>query len=325
MSANLATKLDGSYAFVSAKEPAWHGLGTVLENAFTADVALKQGGLDFTVVKIQNQLETGLKIPDSFSLVRHDRIDNTNGILGSCGKQYHIVQNEDLFSFFDFLVEDNQAIYQTAGALGNGERVWILARLPQDIVIGNQDVVNQYILITNAHTGKHSAIAMVTPVRVVCNNTLNMALKGKTNTITIRHFKNAQQKLQEAHKLLGFTTKYYSELSTTYNKMQQKKVTDSDVMRWVKKVLNAPANSEISTKRLNQVQSVMSLYENGEGAQWSRGTLWGFVNAVTEYADFEKVVRGDETDKSKRLNSVWFGTGADLKQKAFNLALTQIN
>ena len=66
----------------------------------------------------------------------------------------------------------------------------------------------------------------------------------------------------------------------------------------------------------------MDLYESGEGAQFSRGTLWGFVNAVTEYADFEKVVRGD--DKSKRLNSIWFGTGADLKQKAFNLALTQI-
>lgn len=324
MSANIATKLDGSYAFVSAKESAWHGLGTVLENAFTADVALKQGGLNFDVVKIQNQLETGLRIPDSFSLVRADRIDNANGILGNCGKQYHIVQNEDLFSFFDFLVEDNQAIYQTAGALGNGERVWILARLPQDIVIGQYDAINQYILVTNAHTGKHSAVAMVTPVRVVCNNTLNMALKGKSNAVTIRHFKNAEQKLQEAHKLLGFTTKYYSELSTIYNKMQQKKVSDSDVMRWVKKVLNAPATNEISTKKLNQVQSVMNLYESGEGAQWTRGTLWGFVNAVTEYADFEKVVRGDETDKSKRLNSVWFGTGADLKQKAFNLALTQL-
>ncbi len=322
MSANIATKLDGSYAFVSAKEPAWHGLGKVLSDAFTADVALKQGGLDFDVVKIQNQLETGLTIPDSFSLVRADRVDNANGILGNCSKQYHIVQNEDLFSFFDFLVEDNQAIYQTAGALGNGERVWILARLPQDIVVGNQDAVNQYILITNAHTGKHSAVAMVTPVRVVCNNTLNMALKGKSNFVTIRHFKNATEKLQEAHKLLGFTTKYYDELSATYNKMQKKVVSDSDVTRWVKKVLGAPTQKEISTKKLNHVQSIMDLYESGEGAQFSRGTLWGFVNAVTEYADFEKVVRGD--DKSKRLNSIWFGTGADLKQKAFNLALTQI-
>lgn len=324
MSANLATKLDGSYAFVSAKEPAWHGLGKVLKDAFTADVALKQGGLDFTVVKIQNQLETGLKIPDSFSLVRHDRVDNANGILGSCGKQYHIVQNEDLFSFFDFLVEDNHAIYQTAGALGNGERVWILARLPKDIVVGNDDVVNQYILVTNAHTGKHSALAMVTPVRVVCNNTLNMALKGKSNFVTIRHFKNATEKLQEAHKLLGFTTKYYDELSTTYNKMQKKVVSDSDVTRWVKKVLGTPSQDKISTKKLNHVQSIMNLYESGEGAQFSRGTLWGFVNAVTEYADFEKVVRGDESNKSKRLNSIWFGTGADLKQKAFNLALAQL-
>lgn len=324
MSANIATKLDGSYAFVSAKEPAWHGLGKVLKDAFTADVALKQGGLDFDVIKIQNQLETGLVIPDSFSLMRTDRIDNANGILGSCGKQYHIVQNEDLFSFFDFLVEDNHAIYQTAGALGNGERVWILARLPKDIVVGNDDVVNQYILVTNAHTGKHSALAMVTPVRVVCNNTLNMALKGKSNYVTIRHFKNATQKLQEAHKLLGFTTKYYDELSTTYNKMQKKVVSDSDVTRWVKQVLGAPSKKDISTKKLNHVQSIMNLYESGEGAQFSRGTLWGFVNAVTEYADFEKVVRGDENNKSKRLNSVWFGTGADLKQKAFNLALAQL-
>lgn len=322
MSANIATKLDGSYAFVSAKEPAWHRLGKVLDDAFTAEVALKQGGLDFDVVKIQNQLETGLRIPDSFSLVRADKIDNASGILGTCGKQYHIVQNDDLFSFFDFLVEDNQAIYETAGVLGKGERVWILARLPQDIVIGKYDAVNQYILITNAHTGKHSAVAMVTPVRVVCNNTLNVALKGKSNRIAIRHFKNAQEKLQQAHKLLGFTTKYYDELSTTYNKMQLKKVSDSDVTRWVKKILDAPSKKEISTKKLNQVQNIMDLYESGEGANWTRGTLWGFVNAVTEYADFDKVVRGD--DDSKRQFSNWFGTGADLKQKAFNLALTQI-
>lgn len=324
MSHNLAKKENGEYAFVSAKETAWHNLGTVVDHCLTAKECLDESGLNFDVVKIQNQLETGLTIPDSYSLVRGDRIDNANGILGSCGKQYHIVQNEDLFSFFDFLVEDNHAIYETAGALGNGERVWILARLPQDIIVGKYDALKSYILLTNAHTGKHSAIAMISNVRVVCNNTLNMALKGKSNFVTIRHFKNATQKLQEAHKLLGFTTKYYDELSATYNKMQKKAVSDSDVTRWVKKILGTPSQDKISTKKLNHVQSIMNLYESGEGAQFSRGTLWGFVNAVTEYADFEKVVRGDDVDKSKRLNSVWFGTGADLKQKAFNLALTQI-
>lgn len=326
MSANLATKQNGEYAFVSARVPAWHQSGTILNDAFTSKEALEQGGLDFEVMKIANQLETGIKIPDSFSLVRIDRANNEDGsgILGMCAKNYHIVQNEDLFSFFDFLVNEKQAIYETAGALGNGEKVWILARLPQDIVVGKYDAIKQYILITNAHTGKHSAVAMLTPVRVVCNNTLNMALRGKSNMVKIRHFRNATQKLQEAHKILGFSTKYYSELSATYNKMHQRKITDSEVTRWVNKILDVKKDEEISTKKQNQLNDILMHYNTGEGSDISKGTLWGLVNAFTEYADHSKVVRGD-ADKSKRLNSIWFGTGASLKQKVFDFALTQIN
>jgi len=322
MAHNLALREDGQYAFVSAKEPAWHTLGTILTEAFTSEVALKQGGLDFDVIKLKNKMENDVFIPDSFSLVRTDRANDEkgSGILGICGKDYHIVQNSDLFSVFDFLVKEDQAIYETAGVLGKGERVWILARLPKDIVIGDYDAINQYILITNAHTGKNSAVVMVTPIRVVCNNTLNMALHGKSNMIKIKHFKNAEQKLQEAHKVLGFSTKYYDELSVTYNKMQNKKVTDTEVSNWVKKILDVETEGKQSTKKTNNVDEIMNLYQNGEGSQWTKGTLWGFVNAVTEYADFEKVVRGDDSRSSKRLNSIWFGTGAKLKQDAFDLA-----
>lgn len=326
MAHNLAIKENGEYAFVSAKEKAWHTLGTVLTEAFTSEVALKQGGLDFDVIKLKNKMENDVFIPDSFSLVRTDRANDEkgSGILGICGKDYHIVQNSDLFSVFDFLVKEDQAIYETAGVLGKGERVWILARLPQDIVIGDYDAINQYILITNAHTGKNSAVVMVTPIRVVCNNTLNMALHGKSNMIKIKHFKNAEQKLQEAHKVLGFSTKYYDELSVTYNKMQNKKVTDTEVSNWVKKILNVETEGKQSTKKTNNVDEIMNLYQTGEGSQWTKGTLFGFINAVAEYADFEKVVRGDDNKSSKRLNSIWFGTGAKLKQDAFDLALNII-
>lgn len=322
MSHNLAIKKNGEYAFVSAKVEPWHHLGKIVDHCMTAKECLDESGLDFDVIKLKNKMENDIFIPDSFSLVRTDRANNENGsgILGQCGKDYHIVQNENLFSFFDFLVKDNHAIYETAGALNNGEIVWIMAKLPQDIVIGQYDALKQYILLTNAHTGKHSAKALLCNVRVVCNNTLNMALHGKSNMIKIKHFKNAEQKLQEAHKVLGFSTKYYDELSVTYNKMQNKKVTDTEVSNWVKKILNVETEGKQSTKKTNNVDEIMSLYQTGEGSQWTKGTLFGFINAVAEYADFEKVVRGDDNKSSKRLNSIWFGTGAKLKQDAFDLA-----
>lgn len=323
MSANLDFNNKTQQAsFVSAKIPAWHNSGVILNDAFTSKDALEQGGLDFDVVKIQNQLETGIRIPDSYSLVRVDRANNEDGsgILGNCGKNYHIVQNEDLFSFFDFLVDDKKAIYETAGALGNGERVWIMAKLPQDIVIGNYDPINQYILITNAHTGKHSAIAMVTPVRVVCNNTLNVALKGTTNSISIRHFRNAKEKLQRAHEVLGFSTKYYEELSVAYNKMAVKKVTDSEISKYVNSILNAKPGEELTGKKKGQYDMIMNLHESGQGSDMTRGTLWGLFNAVTEYADHYKVVRGDSSLNGKRAESIWFGDSAKVKQKAFSLA-----
>lgn len=322
MSHNLAIKENGEYSLVT-RDPAWHQLGTVLNRAFTAQEALEQSGMDFDVIKIKNQLETGITIPNSYSLVRIDKANNEDGsgILGTCANNYKILQNQDMFSFFDFLVEKNQAIYETAGVLGNGERCWILAKLPENIVLGNNDVIKQYILITNSHTGKHSALAMITPVRAVCENTLNTAIKGKINSVSIRHFSNAQDKLRQAHEVLGFTTQYYKELKDLYNAMIVKKINMQESIKFINKVMKVSENEKLSTKKENQVNKVMDLYEIGEGAKQAKGTVWGALNAVVEYADFYKTVRiGDKENKTKILDQLWFGEGQKIKQSAMDLA-----
>lgn len=321
MSHNLALKDNGEYSLVT-RDPAWHTLGTVMNRAFSAHEALEQSGMDFDVIKIQNQLETGIKIPNSYSLVRLDRANNEDGsgILGSCADNYHIVQNEDLFSFFDFLVKENAAIYETAGVLGNGERSWIMAKLPNDIVIGSNDAIKQYILITNAHTGKHSAMAMITPVRTVCENTLNMAIKGRVNSVSIRHFSNAQDKLRQAHQVLGFTTTYYDELKNVFDSMRVKKITSGEMVEYVNKVMNIKDTNDVSTKKGNQINQILDLYESGEGALKTRGTLWGAVNAIVEYSDYYKTTRVGNGNPTKVLEQMWFGEGQKLKQTSMNIA-----
>jgi phage/plasmid-like protein (TIGR03299 family) len=336
MAHNLAKKENGEYAYVGAHTPAWHKLGATLANAFDAKTALEQGGLNFNVIKLPKHYNAPttkndsieITAPDSYFLLREDRVRNVDGsgILGECGKNYHIVQNEDLFSTFDFLVEKDALIYETAGVLGNGERVWIMAKLPNDIVVGpgKKDLIESYVLITNAHTGKHSANVLITPVRVVCANTLTAALTGSKNIITIRHFKNATQKLQEAHKALNFSTKYYSELKKKFNEMYLHKITDKQLLNYIYKTLKVKDPEEIATKKQNQVNAILDLVESGSGAELTRGTLWGAYQGVTEYADHYKVIRNSQNDNgvknSKVLDSIWFGESAKLKQTAFTLA-----
>lgn len=323
---------NGKYSYVGRKD-AWHKLGTVLDRAFTSKEALEQGGLDFEVETTRLNYNYGgnlITAPDSFAIVRKDKNDHT-GFLGTCGTSYVPIQNNQVFSFFDYLVDKNEAIYECAGALGNGERIWILAKLPDNIVIGpnKQDIIKKYILITNSHTGKHSATAMMTPIRVVCENTLNMAINStSSNYVRIIHTRNAEQKLQSAHELLGFSTKYYDQLKIKFDSMALSKITDRQLIEYVNKLLLTDEESksnEISTRKRNQIDSILDLYQSGSGSEFSRGTVWGAYNAVTEYFDHYFVSEGPINSNDRLLKNVWYGTGYNKKQEAMNMALELIS
>jgi phage/plasmid-like protein (TIGR03299 family) len=306
---------NGKASMFYVGETPWHKLGTNLNQPATAQEAIQAAGLDYkvklkpvkTIVNRKHKI-----VPNTFATVRTD----TSEVLGVVGSRYEPIQNRDAFGFFDALVGSDEAMYQTAGVLGRGERIWILAKLPSYIKVGKNDIVNKFLLLTNSHDGSAVVRAKLTPIRVVCSNTLSVALNGGEQEVRIRHTANAVEKLQDAHKLLGLTNNLYQQLDTIFNRMALRKVTDKQLMDYVKALVPANPDAKFQTRNQNIREAILELHESGQGAEISRGTLWGAYNAATEYADHVQSSR----NPNKQLNSMWFGGGEKLKLRAFALA-----
>ncbi len=288
----------------------WHNLGIELNHPKTAREAIEMAGLDFTVMKKPRELKTGLQ-QAAFATVRTD----TDAVLGFVNERYEPVQNIDAFTFFDTLVAEGKAAYETAGVFGKGERIWILARLPDYIRVHGNDIVNKYLLLTNSHDGSPPVRVILTPIRVVCNNTLTAALQG-AGEVRIHHIPNTVWDLEQTAALLGLSKILYEQLDVLFNDMAARKITHKQLREYVRALV--PDNQEAeNTARTGKIRnSVLQLHDSGRGAQLSRGTVWGAFNSVAEYTDH--MMLGE--DSSTRLNSIWFGRGEQLKLKAFRLA-----
>lgn len=288
----------------------WQNLGIELNHPKTAREAIEIAGLDYTVVKKRLELKTGLK-QNAYATVRTD----TGDVLGTVGKSYKPIQNREAFAFFDVLVDKQEAVYDTAGVFGLGESIWILAKLPGYITVNRNDIVNKYLLLTNSHDGSVHVRVKLTPIRVVCNNTLTSALQG-AGEVLISHTPKTVQDLEKAVTMLGLSNSLYEQLDVMFNAMATKKITEEQLREYVQALV--PDNEEAqNTARTEKIRnSVLQLHDAGRGAHLSRGTLWGAFNSVTEYTD-HMMLGGDSTT---RLNSIWFGRGEQLKLKAFHLA-----
>ncbi len=296
-------------------EVPWHKLGTELEKPATAHEAIQAAGLDFRVQlkSVKTVINRHRKIvPNTFATVRTDTCE----VLGVVGSRYQPIQNRDAFAFFDGIVDQNEAIYHTAGVLGKGERIWILAKLPSYIRVGKNDIVNKFLLLTNSHDGSMVVRAKLTPVRVVCSNTLSIALARNEQEVRVRHTANAVHKLEQAHKLLGLTNHLYAQLDSVFNRMSLRKLSEKQLMDYVKALVPANPDAKFQTRNENVRQTILELHESGQGAEMSRGSLWGAYNAVTEFSDHVQHSR----DANKQLKSIWFGGGEKLKLRAFDLA-----
>ena len=307
---------EGRASMFYVSEAPWHNLGTKLDKPATAAQAIKAAQLDYMVAKkplravIRGRQQAD--VPDHFATVRMD----TDTVLGVVGSRYQIIQNKDAFQFFDALVGEGEAMYETAGVLGNGERIWILARLPGYIKVRGQDIVNKYLLLTNSHDGSSLVRARLTPIRVVCSNTLSIALQGSEEEVRIRHTPSAVENLRQAHELLGLTNQLYDQLAGIFQKMSLKKISDKQLMDYVQTLVPDNEDAQFKTRSENIRNKILELHEAGVNSHLSRGTVWGMYNAVTEYSDH--LVHANAP--MKRLNSVWFGNGSRFKEKAFELA-----
>ncbi|MFZ3056411.1 MAG: DUF932 domain-containing protein [Smithella sp.] len=288
----------------------WHNLGIELNHPKTAREAIEMAGLDYAVVKKPLKLKKGLK-QKAYATVRTDNDD----VLGQVKASYEPIQNIDAFTFFDTLVSEDKAIYETAGFFGKGEFIWILAKLPGYINVHGNDIVNKYLLLTNSHDGSSQVRVKLAPIRVVCNNTLTSALQG-AGDIQIIHTQNVARYLEQATTILRLSNCLHEQLDVEFNGMAARKITQEKLREYVQALVpdNEEAENTARTKKIRQ--SVLQLHDSGLGAHLARGTLWGAFNSVAEYTDH--MMLGE--DSATRLDSIWFGRGEQLKLKAFNLA-----
>lgn len=332
----------------------WHGLGTYVgDSEITGKEMLLRAGLDWTVTKEKLEAVIGderLSVADRYALVRSD----TRTVLGVVGERYTVVNNDAAFGVPDVLVEEGKIGYHTAGSLKGGRIVWSLAKMHGDLGVdlldGSTDVIERYLLFTNGHDGRHPLVVGVTPIRVVCNNTLNFALgRGLKAETRIRHTAGAEDRIAEAHNLILGVEKAYDGFRETANRLAASRLDKAgfrdfagewldstkrlvstspanDREALVDELLDAPsAETERKRKarRAKVVDELLGYFEKGAGNHGE--TAWDGYNAVTDWIDHhaERKRRGaasiEKLETAFARNAFAGGTGGKAKAKALSI------
>lgn len=298
----------------------WHGLGNRVSNDLTPDEMAVAAGIDWTVSvrPVTTRTSDGKFLPiKGFKAIVRDSDDR---VFGHCGPRYVPVQNSEALDFFSKFVEAGNMRMETAGALDNGKLVWGLANINESFELVSGDKVEGYVLIYNPHVFGKSMQIMFTPIRVVCMNTLMMALDSKVgNVFNHRHNKKFGEDVRElAEEALGLSSSRMEEFKETSEILLNTKVTDDLFNKFMARVFvpKAEVGGIIDTNEFNRtVRKVSDLVETQPGAEFGAGTLWQLFNATTYYYDHEY----GRTDDS-RLTAAWFGQSARIKQKALTVA-----
>lgn len=294
----------------------WHRLGKVVDGLLTAKEAIEAAQLDWTVEK---QVITcqGTDIPDYFATVRQDN----KRVLGIVKGRYTIIQNEQSFDFFDQIIGSGQAVYDTAGSLGGGKKIWIMAKLKGSLFIDSRpdDTTDRYVMLTKGHDGLNSIMVQAVSVRVVCQNTLSAALRGATHQLKIRHTASYESKLDQAQKTLKLVNGYYDDLQSVMNELDKQKVTVKQAAAFTVKLLPETKVGKVVVRHEAAREEIVRLFQAGKG---NRGeTRYDLLQGVTEYADHSSRVKtkNESAPGERRFASTMFGTGALLKQRALNM------
>jgi len=311
---------NGQASMFYIEETPWHNLGTKLDKPATAQEAIEAAKLDWPVIKLP--LSAGSKhipVPDKFAIVRKtgQLVQKSDPVLGVVGKDYTPLQNRDAFRFFDPIVGQSAAVYHTAGALGLGERVWILAKLPGQIRVAKDDISEKYLLLSNSHDGKSSVQIKFTPVRVVCQNTLTIAL-GDGQAYRVIHHADIRSKLESAHQMLGLINDQFDGMEETFQAMSRVKMDSNRLSEYLANVY--PAVKEVEKMEVVKRDRGWSefFFDQGRGNRLPgvAGSLWAAFNGVTEWQDHRK----SRQNESQRLQSAWFGGSYQTKARAYSLA-----
>lgn len=280
MSANVETMF-------SVREKPWHGLGTIVLEAPASADALRLAGLDWNVVQEPVCTETGELIEGYKANIR----DKDRRVLGVVSDRYKVVQNTDAFSFTDELLGKGVR-YETAGSLQEGRKVWLLARLPREYIIAGERI-SPYLIFSNTHDGSGSVKVAVTPVRVVCNNTLNLALGTAKRSFSMIHTGNIQDKIQEAKDTLFMAEEYMDCLGIEFEQLRRQKMTDAQVKEYIELLL--PMENEptpMQEKNIIRLRKDMEKrYYKAPDLQKVGNNAYRFINAVSDFATHSDPLR----------------------------------
>lgn len=291
----------------------WHGLGTIVAEAPSSKEAINLAGLDWNVESKKIYTEDGTIVPNQYANVR----DKDGSVLGVVGERYQIVQNSDAFEFTDALLGEGVK-YETAGSLKDGRQIWLLALLPDDFkVLG--DKVAPYVCFTNTFDGTGSIKVACVYTRVVCSNTLNMALKGAKRTWSARHTGNIDQKMEQARQTLELSRDYMNALNTTFEELYKVKIDKDKVIKLVDDLVPV---AEDATSRVvenaNRIKSdIIFRWEEAPDLKEREKTGARFIQAVTDTASHISPARLTQNYQANFFASMI--NGNDLADRAMKL------
>ena len=296
----------------------WHGLGAALEDGDLYDwqAASKKAGLDWTVDLVP------LITADTQARVDHRAVRRStdNRVLGVVGPRYAPLQNRDAFAWFQPFLDAKEAALHTAGSLKSGSRIWVLAKLNRDpLVIAAGDEVEKFVLLSHGHDGSLAVRAGFTPIRVVCQNTLSMAHgSDASKLIRVRHTGDVLENLENIREVMDLANQEFEATAEQYRLLARKSINQADLRKYVRRVLKIDDEPNASTRITNIAEEIIGLAEAGRGNNLPsiRGTMWTAYNGVSEYLTYN---RGRSEDN--RLNSLWFGDGANTNRHALEVAL----
>ena len=331
MAHNLDTT-DGKASFVSAHEDAWHSLGTTLDHSFTAEEAMQEGLLGgwnvrkspmFTITEDGKKLPLpGMNAVIRDNPVRSGQVDVLSRYGVSDG--YRIIQNEEHAGLLNALVDESGAHFETAGALDGGRQVFISMKLPGHINVGGVDPVENYIAAINSHDGSMSFTLMVTPVRIVCANTMNLAFENKSHIFRIRHTSGAETAMHtQAREALDMTFNYLDGFQEQAERLINTTMTQSQFEEIIEREFGAPDDAAAAaiTRAERKIEEMSGLFADSMTHEGVRNTAWAGLNSLTEWFDHFSPTRGEDRETARAQKALM---DPSFKNKALQLMLAEV-
>ena len=309
----MAHDIEDNNAFFGGNVPAWHGLGHVIpEDVVTTERALVLGGLDWEVHKLSFEPKVTMPNGEVVLLDAPEReyvnVRSSDGkVLGTVGDRYKVFNNHEAFAFGDALVDDHEAKWHTAGVLNGGRKTWMLMKLPQDVLIAGEETerIEPYICFQNSHDGSSAVTAFITPVRVVCQNTLSWAMSGTTRKIQIRHTGDLTRYILRAQEALGLSFDLLAQMEREGAHMMGETFTTANFETMMRELMpEPPTDSEEETAQYKRAHTMwedrfdeyMQYFLHSPNIDNVRHTQWGALQAVSEVSDHRMRMRTQIND-----------------------------